>query len=72
MNWAFTAAFAALTLVMPALGEALVCANAINAMSRNPELQGKLRTTMIMACALVETTGIYALLIAILCIFVAK
>ena len=72
MDWALTAAFAALSLLAPALGEAFVCANAINAMSRNPELQGKLRTTMIMACALVETTGIYALLIAILCIFVAK
>jgi len=53
-----------------AIGEGLLCAHAIDGMSRNPEMYGKLRTTMILGCALVETTGIYCLLIAILCLFV--
>jgi F-type H+-transporting ATPase subunit c len=53
-----------------AIGEGLVCVKAIEGMSRNPDLIGKLRTNMILACALVETTAIYALLIAILCLFV--
>ena len=65
------AACIAIMAVMPsALGEALVCSKAIDGMSRNPEMAGKLRTSMILACSLVETTAIYALLISILCIFV--
>jgi len=56
--------------VMPsALGEAFVCCHAIDGMSRNPEAYSKLRTTMILACALVETTAIYALLVSILMLF---
>jgi len=39
-------------------------------MARNPEMAGQLRTNMILGCALAETTGIYGLLIAILCLFV--
>ena len=53
-----------------AIGEGILCAHAIDGMSRNPEMFGKLRSTMILGCALVETTGIYCLLIAILCLFV--
>ena len=57
--------------VMPsALGEGLVVAHAVDGISRNPEGYGKLRTTMILGCSLVETTAIYALLISILIMFV--
>lgn len=57
--------------VMPsALGEGFVVSHAIDGISRNPELYGKLRTTMILGCSLVETTAIYALLISILILFV--
>jgi len=35
-------------------------------------MYGKLRSSMIIGCALVETCGIYALLISILLIFVYK
>ena len=59
--------------VMPsALGEGLVVAHAVDGIARNPDVYSKLRTTMILGCSLVETTAIYALLIAILLIFVAK
>ena len=68
---ALCAAIAMLTVGCSALGEGFVCAKAIEGMSRNPEMYSKLRTTMILACALVETTAIYALLIAFLCLFVA-
>ena len=47
-----------------------ICAKAMEGMSRNPEMFAKLRTGMILGCALTETTGIYGLLIAILCLFV--
>ena len=67
---AFAAAIAILAVIPSALGEALVCAKTIDGMSRNPEMYSKLRTNMILACALVETTAIYALVTAILIIFV--
>ena len=69
MNTAIAAAVAILGVMPSALGEGLVCSKAIEGMSRNPEMYSKLRTTMILACALVETTAIYSLLIAILIIF---
>ena len=59
--------------VMPsAIGEGLVVSHAVDGIARNPDVYSKLRTTMILGCSLVETTAIYALLIAILLIFVAK
>ncbi len=72
MTNAFAAAIAILAVIPSALGEAMVCCHAIDGISRNPEGYSKIRTTMILACSLVETTAIYALLVAILCIFVAK
>ena len=71
MTNALAAAIAILAVMPSALGEAFVCSHAIDGMARNIENYSKLRTSMILACALVETTAIYALLIAILCIFVA-
>ena len=67
---AIGAAIAILAVMPSALGEALVCSKTVDGMSRNPEMYGKLRTTMILACALVETTAIYSLLVAILILFV--
>ncbi len=52
-----------------AIGEGLVCAHALDGIARNPEAAGTLRTNMILGCALVETTGIYALLISIFILF---
>lgn len=63
------AAIAILAVMPSALGEAMVCVHTVDGMARNPEVAGKLRTTMILACALVETTAIYALLVALLIIF---
>jgi F-type H+-transporting ATPase subunit c len=48
----------------------MICAKAIEGMTRNPEMQSKLRSTMIFAVALDESCGIYALVISILLIFV--
>ena len=71
MTNALAAAVAILAVMPSAIGEAWVCVKSVEGMSRNPEMYSKLRTTMILACALVETTAIYALLVAILLIFVA-
>jgi len=64
------AAIAILGVMPSAIGEGWVCAKTVEGMSRNPEMYSKLRTNMILACALVETTAIYSLLISILLIFV--
>lgn len=70
MSYALAAAIAILGVMPSALGEGLVCAKAIEGVSRNPEAMSKIRTMMILGCALVETTAIYSLLISILCLFV--
>lgn len=48
----------------PGIGEGTAVAHALDGMARQPEAAGTLRTTMIMGCAIAETTGLYALLIA--------
>ena len=55
----------------PGVGEGNAVSKALEGMARQPEMAGTLRSTMIMGCAIAETTGIYALVIAILLIFVA-
>ena len=72
MNTALAAAIAILAVMPSALGEAWVCAKTVDGMSRNPEMYGKLRTNMIVACALVETTAIYAFVTALMMIFVMQ
>jgi len=48
------------------LGEGNVAAHAMDAIGRNPEAAGNIRSNMIMGIALAETTGIYGFAIAIL------
>ena len=53
----------------PGVGEGTAVAHALDGMARQPEVTGTLRTTMILGCAIAETTGIYSLLIAFLILF---
>ena len=55
----------------PGIGEGNAVAHACDAIGRQPEAKGAVTSTMIMGCAIAETTGLYALVIAILLIFVA-
>ncbi len=55
---------------LSAIGEGLIISHAIDAMSRNPEMQSKIQSTMIIGVALDESTAIYALVVAILIIFI--
>ena len=48
----------------PGVGEGNAVSKTVEGMARNPEMAGTLRSTMIMGCAIAETTGIYSLLIA--------
>ena len=72
MSNALAVAIAILAVIPSAIFEGVICTHAIDGISRNPEAYSKIRTTMILGCALTETTAIYALLVAILILFVAK
>lgn len=53
----------------PALSQGFAAAKAVEAVARQPEADGKIRTTMLLGQAVSETTGLYSLLVAILLIF---
>lgn len=55
----------------PGIGEGYAVGKACEAIARQPEQKGSVTSTMFMGCAVAETTGLYALVIAILLIFVA-
>ncbi|MBE7053346.1 MAG: ATP synthase F0 subunit C [Ruminococcaceae bacterium] len=55
----------------PGIGEGNAVAKACEAIGRQPECKGDVTSTMLMGCAIAETTGLYSLVIAILLIFVA-
>ena len=55
----------------PGIGEGNAVSKACEAIGRQPESKGAVTSTMIMGCAISETTGIYSLVVAILLIFVA-
>ncbi|MBO5712141.1 MAG: ATP synthase F0 subunit C [Acholeplasmatales bacterium] len=63
------AGLAVFTGFAAALGEGNVAAHALDAMARQPEMAGKITTTMIIGQAISETTGIYGFIVAILLIF---
>ena len=68
---ALGAGIAMIAGIGPGIGEGNAVAKACEAIGRQPESQGAVRSTMTMGCSIAETTGIYALVIAILLIFVA-
>ncbi|WP_281627587.1 ATP synthase F0 subunit C [Traorella massiliensis] len=53
----------------PGIGEGIAASKACEAVGRNPDAEGKIRNMMVLGIALSETTGIYALIIALLLIF---
>ncbi len=53
-----------------AIGMGIAVAKALEGIARQPEAEGKIRTTLMLGLVFVETAIIYALVIAILVIFV--
>lgn len=68
---AIGAGLALIAGIGPGIGEGNAVAKACEAIGRQPESKGSVTSTMLMGCAVAETTGIYALVIAIMLIFVA-
>lgn len=54
----------------PGIGQGIAASKGAEAVGRNPDAQTKIQSTMVLGIALAETTGIYALVVAILLIFV--
>ncbi len=55
----------------PGIGVGLVGLGALQALGRNPEARGPIMTNMILAIAFAEAVAIYALVAAVVLIFVA-
>ena len=54
----------------PGIGQGIAASKGAEGVSRNPDAASKIQSIMVLGIALAETTGIYALVIAILLIFV--
>lgn len=68
---ALGAGIAMIAGIGPGIGEGYAVGKACEAIARQPEQKGSVTSTMLIGCAVAETTGLYALVIAILLIFVA-
>ena len=55
----------------PGIGEGYAVGKACEAIGRQPESKGDVRSTMLLGCAIAETTGIYGFVTGLLLIFVA-
>jgi len=60
---------AGLAAIGGGIGIGLLSASVVDASARQPEMQGKLVTTMFIAAALIEGLALFALVICILCLF---
>jgi len=52
----------------PSLGQGTVAAKAVESMGKYPEMSNKIRTTMFLALGIIETSSIYAFIVALLLI----
>ena len=53
----------------PGIGQGFAAGKAAEAVGRQPEAKGDVTTTMLLGCAVAESTGIYSLVIAMLLLF---
>jgi len=61
---------AGLGLLGPGLGIGLIGYSALQGLARNPEASGSIMTNMILVTAFCEAIGIYALIVALILVFV--
>jgi F-type H+-transporting ATPase subunit c len=71
MGCAIGAGLAMIAGIGPGIGEGYAVGKACEAIGRQPECKGDVTTTMLMGCAVAETTGLYGLIVSMLLIFVA-
>lgn len=66
---ALGAGLAMIAGIGPGIGEGYAVGKACEAIARQPESKGDVTSTMLLGCAIAETTGIYALIVALILIF---
>ena len=54
----------------PGIGEGYAVGKACEAIGRQPECKGQVTSTMLLGCAVAETTGIYGFIVALILLFV--
>ncbi len=67
---AIGAGIAMLAGMMTGFGQGYAAGKAVEAVGRNPEAEGKIRSMLILGAAIAETAAIYGMLIAFVIIFV--
>lgn len=67
---AIGAGLAMIAGVGPGIGEGYAAGKACEAIGRQPEAKGAVTSTLILGCALAETTGLYGLIVALILMFV--
>ncbi len=53
----------------PGIGEGYAAGKAVEAIARQPEAKGDIMSTMILGAAIAESTGIYALVVALIMLY---
>ena len=69
---AIGAGIAVLTGIGAGVGIGIATSKAVDAIARQPEADGKSRTSLILGCALAEATAIYGFIIALLIVLLLK
>lgn len=69
---ALAAAIAVLAGLGAGVGIGIATGKAVEAIARQPEAAGDIRTSLILGCALAEATAVYGLVASILIIFLLK
>lgn len=67
---AIGAGLAMIAGIGPGVGQGYAAGKAAEAVGRQPEAQGDILKTMLVGCAVAESTGIYGLVVAIILLFV--
>ena len=68
---AIGAGLALIAGIGPGIGEGYAVGQALSAIGRQPECKGDVTSTMLLGCAIAETTGIYGFVTGLLLIFFA-
>lgn len=71
MGCAIGAGLALIAGIGPGIGEGYAVGKACEAIGRQPECKGQVTSTMLLGCAIAETTGIYGFVTGLLLLFVA-
>ncbi|WP_343277483.1 ATP synthase F0 subunit C, partial [Ligaoa zhengdingensis] len=67
---AIGAGLAMIAGIGPGIGEGYAVGKACEAIGRQPEARGEVTSTMLLGCAIAETTGIYGFIVALILLFV--